>query len=335
MTGVTRIWTEIDFDRDGKQVGWLQLPHSVTRSAYGNISIPIAVIKNREGPTALLTAGNHGDEYEGQIVLSRLIRELSPSAMRGRVIILPAMNLPAAMAGTRVSPIDDGNLHRSFPGDPDSGPTGAIAHYVDSVLYPMADIHHDLHAGGSSLDYVPFASMRLGSDADLNERSLAALRAFGAPWGMIWNFTYDDRLASAAAMKHGFVSLGGEFGGGGSVSIHGIGVVTDGVWRLLAHTGIVEASAAPPVTEHSRLVEVKGRDYYVYVDEPGLFEPLVELGEAVQAGQICGYVHFVDNPAREPVACPFKVSGILVCKRHLGRVERGDCVAHLATEWQG
>jgi hypothetical protein len=31
---------------------------------------------------------------------------------------LLAANLPAAMAGTRVSPIDGGNLNRSFPGDP-------------------------------------------------------------------------------------------------------------------------------------------------------------------------------------------------------------------------
>jgi hypothetical protein len=42
----TRIWTEVDYDKNGKQSGWLMLPHSVTRSAYGMIAIPIAVIKN-------------------------------------------------------------------------------------------------------------------------------------------------------------------------------------------------------------------------------------------------------------------------------------------------
>ena len=38
----SRIIAEIDYDKDGKQVGWLGLPHSVTRSAYGKIMIPIA-----------------------------------------------------------------------------------------------------------------------------------------------------------------------------------------------------------------------------------------------------------------------------------------------------
>ena len=52
-------------------------------------------------------AGNHGDEYEGQIALAKLIRELEPEQVQGRVIILPAANLPAAMAGARVSPIDE------------------------------------------------------------------------------------------------------------------------------------------------------------------------------------------------------------------------------------
>ena len=127
MTKLTRLVGDIDFDRDGKQVTWLGLAHSVTRSAYGRIMIPIACIKNGKGPTAFFQAGNHGDEYEGQIALTKLIRELEPGRIQGRVIILPAANLPAAMAGARVSPIDDGNLNRSFPGDPDGTVTQQIA----------------------------------------------------------------------------------------------------------------------------------------------------------------------------------------------------------------
>ena len=57
----TRIACTVDYDKPGKQIGWLSLPYSVTRSAYGNIRIPICVARNGEGPTALLMAGNHGD----------------------------------------------------------------------------------------------------------------------------------------------------------------------------------------------------------------------------------------------------------------------------------
>jgi uncharacterized protein len=157
MENLTRIFTDIDYNKKGKQIGYLYLPYSVTRSAYGNIAVPIAVIANGRGPTVLLQAGTHGDEYEGQIALCKLIRTLEAGSVAGRVIVLTATNLPAVIAGTRVSPLDGGNLNRAYPGDPDSGPTKAIAHYVDSVIFPMTDYHLDLHSGGSSLDYQPLS----------------------------------------------------------------------------------------------------------------------------------------------------------------------------------
>src|SRR6516162_3472035 len=79
-----------------------------------------------------LMAGNHGDEYEGQVALGKLIRSLEPAEVSGRIIILPSANFPAAMAGMRTSPLDEGNLNRSFPGDPYGGPTAQIADYISA-----------------------------------------------------------------------------------------------------------------------------------------------------------------------------------------------------------
>src|SRR5437870_5820916 len=100
----SRLTAEIDFDRDGKQHGFIRLPYSVHRSAYGWIPIPVACVKNGDGPRVLLMAGNHGDEYEGQVALGKLIRSLGAEEVRGRMIILPSANYPAAMAGLRTSP---------------------------------------------------------------------------------------------------------------------------------------------------------------------------------------------------------------------------------------
>jgi len=340
MTQPTRIFTDVDYEQDGKQVGWLYLPYSVTRSAYGNISIPVACIKNGKGPTVLFTAGTHGDEYEGQIALCKLVRSLQPGDIRGRVIIVTAANLPAAMAGTRVSPLDEGNLARVFPGDPDGTPTRAIAHYIDTVLFSKVDFYHDLHAGGSSLDYVPFASMRKSGNPELDARAMAALRAFAPPMGLVWAHSLDSGLsigaAIGAAIRRGIVTLGGEFGGGGGVSITGVRVVERGIRNLLVHAGCMAPDGkSKEEPAQTRLMEVRGQDYFVLAPEAGLFEPFVELSENVQAGQPCGQIHFVDNPVREPVPTAFRASGMVVCKRRFGRVERGDCVAHLATDWKG
>jgi len=89
----------------------------------------------------------------------------------------------------------------------------------------------------------------------------------------------------------------------------------------------VATAAAPP----TRILQIRGADYYVYAPDAGLFEPLVELGAEVAAGQKAGYIHFHDTPWREPSVGVFQVSGTVLCKRMPCRTERGDCLFHLGT----
>lgn len=110
------VHSTVDFDRPGKQFGSLCVPYSYNLGGWANLLLPVAVIANGEGPTALVMAGNHGDEYPGPIAIMKLMRELEPAQVRGRLILIPALNLPAAKAGTRLSPLDGKNLNRSFPG---------------------------------------------------------------------------------------------------------------------------------------------------------------------------------------------------------------------------
>ena len=328
----TSLWTTVDYERPGKQTGDLWLPHSVHRSAYGNIAIPLAMVKGAAGPTLLLTGGTHGDEYEGPVAFRRLLQSIDPGALRGRLIVLPHLNAPAVRAGTRVSPEDGGNLNRAYPGEPFAGPTAAIAHYVSSVLLPLADFYHDAHAGGSSLAYLPFVSVRRSGDDALDAKALAAARAYGAPNIQIWGNTTDPRLSTAESNRQKVVSLGGEFGGRGTVSRAGVALVERGVRRLMASWGMIEAGPEETADETpAREVEVLGRDYYVYATRSGLFEPAVELGETVDAGTLCGSVWDLEDIADPPREQHFQRDGIVMCLRHPGLAEKGDCLAHLAT----
>ena len=125
FTAMSRLSADIDLLAEGKAHGFVRVPHSVHRSAYGWIPIPIVRLKNGDGPSVLLQAGTHGDEWEGQIGLGNLLRALEPKDIKGRLVILPSANFPAAMAGQRTSPIDDGNLNRLYPGDAEGTITAA------------------------------------------------------------------------------------------------------------------------------------------------------------------------------------------------------------------
>ncbi len=211
-TTESRIGTDIDFDKDGKQQSYLRVPISTNSSAYGTVGIPITAVKQGKGPTILITGGVHGDEYEGPIALSKLARRLTPSMVQGRVLLVPALNLPAALAGTRLSPMDGLNLNRVFPGEANGSITAMIAHYVSTVLIPMADIVVDIHSGGMTLEYLPTILMHELEDADWNRRARAALMAFGAPIALISreldNAVYLDTIAE----NMGKIALSAEFG---------------------------------------------------------------------------------------------------------------------------
>ena len=71
----------IPLNEDGEHHGFLRLPYSRDDSAWGSVMIPITVIKNGIGPTALLTGANHGDEYEGPVALMDLAVSLKPGDM--------------------------------------------------------------------------------------------------------------------------------------------------------------------------------------------------------------------------------------------------------------
>jgi predicted deacylase len=330
----SRLFIEIDLARDGKQTGFIRVPHSVHRSAYGWLPVPVACIKNGEGPRVLMLAGNHGDEWEGQLALGQLIRELDPAQVRGRLIILPSANFPAAQAGMRTSPIDDGNLNRSFPGDPDGDVTRQIAYFIEHVLLPQCDYAFDFHSGGSSLMYVPGTLCRRDPDPAGMARLLALMKAFAAPVGWVGSALQgQDRTLTAAARRQGVISMGTELGGGGQVTPSVLKLAEEGIRRLLAH---IEAYTGPvPARPETRLLSLGGNDDYVYAREAGVFEPLAELGDEVKRGQPAGRIHFFDTPWRAPEVAHFANDGLLICKRVPGRTERGDCLFHLGSPYRG
>ncbi len=323
----SRMVSTLDFERDGKQVGQLLLPHSTNQDAWGCIPIPAAVFRNGDGPTALLVGGVHGDEHEGPIVLGEWIRSLEPARIRGRLIILPALNLPAVRRGQRRSPIDQQDLARAFPGNPEDPPTRQIAHFVARELIPRADFILDLHAGGTSMEIMIAAMMRIHEDTALNKRTEAAMRSFGAPLALVAGRSGGSSLV-AAATGQGKVSFAVELGSGGRVSARGLAAARSGITGFLAHTGILPGELTPYEGPLWKAVNpVDG----VLAPIDGVFEPFLELGAMVAAGQEAGRIHHLDQPARNPTMVRFPRRGMLFARRAPGIVASGYCLAVVAS----
>jgi predicted deacylase len=333
MASETRIWTPLDFEADGKHDDWLRLPHSSDLSAYGMMPIPIVVIRNGAGPTALLIAGSHGDEYEGQVALAKLAREIAAEDVRGRIIILPALNFPAVEAGRRLSPLDEGNLNRLFPGRAEGSPTEMIAHYVSEILLPMADLVVDLHAGGRSLDYLPCTLGRLGRSPQETAKVIELMEVFGAPIGSISDGAGGGGATtlSAVAGALGIPAVTTELGGRAALSRDGLQIAEQGLHRILKHCGILPAIAIEAAAR-TRFMKVDGRNAFTYAMHHGIFEPAAELGETVAAGQLAGLIHAIDRPLFAAQKVHFKQAGMVACRRAPALTKPGDCLFKQAVD---
>jgi len=327
-------FTDIDFDRDGRQVGFVSFPSSVHDDAWGVIRVPLTVIRNGSGPTVILQGGNHGDEYEGPIVLGEIIRDLKPETVNGRLIVVPAVNLPAVEASRRVSPLDDLNFNRTFPGDPLGSITQQISHYVGSVLYPLADAFIDLHSGGSALAIIPGAAREPCADPGLDAPNRAAVESRQAPFKVPWSNCGDPRTSTAAAAHALLATERTCMAVTRTAPPEAVRICRRGVANVLRHLGVLEG-AVEKGEGTPGFHAIAGTASYVMASEAGIFEPYHELGAAVEKGQPAGRIHFLENPGREPVELYFGASGIVYGKRHPGRVRPGNCCLVVASPLEG
>ncbi|MGB7873885.1 MAG: succinylglutamate desuccinylase/aspartoacylase family protein, partial [Anaerolineales bacterium] len=315
--------TDINFGQDGKQFFYLRVPYSRNTSAWGAVMVPIIVIKNGRGKTVLFIGGNHGGEYEGPVSLSKLSRNLKADQIQGRVILLPALNLPAVQAGERLSPIDGLDMNRTFPGKYNGTVTQVIAHYVHEAILPLCDAVIDLHSGGYSLDLLPYNSMHYLPDEKLRQKTMAALKAFNAPVSLIMREFTGEGLLDYAVEGMGKIFLCAEIGGRGVLSPSKLKIAETGVQNILKHFEIIEGVAPKPTT---RLMEVPETGHYAYAHSKGVYEAFFELGDEVSAGQPAGQIHYLEEPERAPELLTMEEGGVLVGTRGPGFVERGDCV---------
>lgn len=314
----------IPLDSDGIHHGFLRLPYSRDDSAWGSIMIPLTVIKNGDGPTALLTGANHGDEYEGPVALQELTVKLKPEDITGRVIIVPAFNYPAFRAGLRTSPIDKGNMNRAFPGRPDGTPTEKIADYFQRVLLPMADIAVDFHSGGKTLDFVPFAAAHILENKANEAACFAAMAAFNAPYSVQLLEIDNVGMYDTAVEDMGKVLVSTELGGGGSATAKSIAVAKKGLRNVLIHAGILKGEMQIDPTVR---LDMPDGDCFVFSEDDGLYEPMVDLGEQVSQGDVVARVWPVDRTGIAPIEYRAKVAGLLISRHFPGLIKAGDCAA--------
>jgi len=260
------------------------------------LDVPVVeVTGDEEGPRLTVISGVHGCEYASMAGVRQWCAGLAGGSMRGSVLVVPVLNLPAFAARSPfVVPEDGKNLNRCFPGDPEGTLAERLAYATFTELITDSDAVIDAHCGDQPEALEPFAIYDAGPAED---RALAMATAYGLGY-VIRQEPGPDRAVggttSAAAAEVGIPAIIAEAGGCGIVEPAAVSLHVRGLNRVLAVLGMTdaapdgEAPEPPPPTMLNRFIWLRG-------ERAGWWQPTVQPGEQVAAGQLLGTISTIDG----------------------------------------
>jgi len=133
--------------------------------------------------------------------------------------------------------------------------------------------------------------------------------------------------AMGIANRKSVVSAMAKLGGGGAV-IQDILHRTESGRRCMMALGMLPGYT-PDTPLGTREVNVLGS---IYAYDNGLLEKLKNVGGDVPENEIIAFIHHPDTTWKAAEVHRSPYTGLILCKRALGRVERGDAIFQVAKD---
>jgi predicted deacylase len=246
------------------------------------LEIPVIIIKgNEDGPVLLLNAATHGNELIGVEVIRRVMEKFTPKDLKGTIVGVPIVNVPAYNVGQRSDPLDKKDMNREFPGDPDGSITQQLAYFFYSNIVKEADYIIDFH----SAEYpdVMLPHIRVRTNENSKESKLLA-QAFSTE--IIWEGKGERGMLQVCAASDGKAIITVEIGAASGLEEAGIEAGVGGVENVMTILGITKGTAEI----HDYQIYVKSSEKWQRSPHGGIFRPFVKLGDIIEKGHVLGEI---------------------------------------------
>ena len=284
------------------------------------------VVTGRDpGPTLLVVAGVHGDEYEGMEAVRQVFAALDPETMRGSLLGIPIANPLAYAARTRSTPanVDGLNLARVFPGDAGGTVTQRLAYHLLGLVERNVcpdDLFVDLHSGSADVTFAPMVGFR-GVNGHGRGASEEAARHFGI--ARLWCIPDSPGPFNAETARRGIPTIGTETTGRAGCAPQDVAEYVLGLRNLLAYLHIQESASAPlrfdgPARPTLDVISPAG----------GFYRTAVQLHDDVQRGTRLGDIVDLDGVVVAEVVAP--IAGEVWACRATPAVGPGDLIGMIA-----
>lgn len=280
------------------------------------IEIPVYVFNGPEaGPTILVQAGLHGDEVNGIETVRRMLSRKYFKVQRGCVIVVPLLNIFGFLNLSRE--LHGKDLNRSFPGSRTGSLASRIAYFHSREIADNIDFGIDMHTGGAQRSNYP--QVRYTPKC---QRSKKLAEIFNAP------YQFESKLIPKSfrkeASRHNIPIIVYEAGESLRLDKTAIKYGIEGVLNILEYFKIIAEREEKPSLNNT--IELTNRRW-IRAKIAGLFNLRIKNGDAVEKGQILGYITDTYGETVTSVKAPF--DGYIFAVNHFPIVNRGDALMHI------
>jgi len=279
---------------------------------------PVWVINGkRPGKTLCMTAAIHGDELNGVEIVRRIMQDINPKKLSGRIVGVPIVNLKGFQRGSRYLP-DRRDLNRSFPGVKNGSLSARIAYSLYNDVISHCNTLIDLHTGSLRRDNL------LQVRADMKNPDVVNF-THGFDKTVVVHSPGNSGMLRRVAVKHGIPAVTLEAGESSRLQAEKIDQAVQSIFSLLQreqmYSRIFSWGEPEPIYFQSR---------WLRADIGGILLSRVELGADVKAGEVLGTVS--DPTTNEVSEVVTSVDGRIIGMAVDQVVMPGFAIYHLGIE---
>jgi uncharacterized protein len=294
----------------------------------GPVTSPVMLARGaKPGPCLFVQCLIHGGENVGPIALARFLRGLDLTALSGTIKGLMIANPLGHRQHSRLTPQDGANLNRVFPGKPDGTVSEQLAHRLLDLAASEGDAVVDLHSGGELTITAFYAIYPKGPGAAERESErLAVATGSPYPWGATEAWL-DGAAFTNICRRRGVPAIIVESGGGARVTDTDLARFQQALTGVCRAMGMLAGAVEPcPTPKHG------GNAVHVKCIRGGYWEPHVQPGDTMTAGQLMGVMRDITGLVVEEVRCPARHAWVGSIRRPWMPLYNGEQVVEVV-EW--
>jgi predicted deacylase len=292
---------------------WLKV---VTDGMGVPIHIPIIVARGfEEGKTLGLTAAVHGNELNGIPVIQRIFKEINVKELKGSIVGIPVINVPALLRKKRRF-IDGTDLNHIMPGKPNGTVSEVYAWRIVNRIIKEFDLLIDLHT--ASTGRVNSYYIR----ADMDDKIVQKMALLQYPQIIVHN-PPSDRTLRGTAGEMGIPAITLEVG---NPSTFQKGLIRDsltGIHNILGHFGMLDCE----LEESDEETIICKKSYWIYTDRGGIMAVHPKVTDLVKKGEVIATMRNIFGDVAKEYHAP--EDGIVIGKSVSPINQTGGRILHL------